>query len=96
MRRSEGTYFICADIQPLGHSDGLQFCRELPARAGVATTNGVGELTKKLEIDEWGIVQTAIYLCGTHALGIVYHGAILPDQVVAGAARAETGGSSLD
>ncbi len=51
----------------------------LPARAGVATTNGVGELTKKLEIDEWGILQTAIYLCGTHALGIVYHGAILAE-----------------
>jgi len=28
----------------------------------------VGELTKKLEIDEWGIIQTSIYLCGTHAL----------------------------
>src|SRR4051794_32997215 len=51
----------------------------LPARAGVSTTNGVGELTKKLEIDEWGIVQTSIYLCGTHALGIVYHGAILAE-----------------
>jgi N-succinyldiaminopimelate aminotransferase len=33
--RSEGTYFICADIRPLGHSDGLRFCRDLPARAGV-------------------------------------------------------------
>ena len=51
----------------------------LPVRAGVATTNGVGELTKKLEIDEWGIVQTAIYLCGTHALGMVYHGAVLAE-----------------
>jgi N-succinyldiaminopimelate aminotransferase len=35
VRRSEGTYFICADIRPLGYSDGLRFCRELPARAGV-------------------------------------------------------------
>jgi len=35
VRRSEGTYFICADVRPLGYSDGLQFCRELPARAGV-------------------------------------------------------------
>jgi len=51
----------------------------LPARAGVATVNGVGELTKKLEIDEWGIVQTAIYLCGTHALGMVYHAAVLEE-----------------
>jgi N-succinyldiaminopimelate aminotransferase len=35
VRRSEGTYFICADIRPLGYSDGLQFCRDLLARAGV-------------------------------------------------------------
>ena len=49
----------------------------LPARAGVATVNGVGELTKKLEIDEWGIIQTAIYLCGTHAVGTVYHAAVM-------------------
>jgi N-succinyldiaminopimelate aminotransferase len=35
VRRSEGTYFICADIRPLGYADGLRFCRELPARAGV-------------------------------------------------------------
>ena len=35
VHRSEGTYFICADIRPLGYSDGLQFCRDLPTRAGV-------------------------------------------------------------
>ena len=45
----------------------------------MATVNGVGELTKKLEIDEWGIIQTAIYLCGTHALGIVYHAAVIAE-----------------
>jgi D-aminopeptidase len=49
----------------------------LPARAGVATVNGVGELTKKLEIDEWGIIQSPVWLCGTHAVGMVYHGAVL-------------------
>ncbi|GAA0795580.1 pyridoxal phosphate-dependent aminotransferase [Spirilliplanes yamanashiensis] len=32
---SEGTYFVTADIRPLGGSDGLDFCRELPGRAGV-------------------------------------------------------------
>ena len=51
----------------------------LPVRAGVATVNGVGELTKKLEIDEWGVIQTGIYLCGTHALGMVYHAAVLAE-----------------
>ncbi len=35
VRRCEGTYFVCADIRPLGYSDGLQFCRGLPERAGV-------------------------------------------------------------
>jgi N-succinyldiaminopimelate aminotransferase len=35
VRRSEGTYFICADVRPLGYSEGLQFCRDLPARSGV-------------------------------------------------------------
>jgi N-succinyldiaminopimelate aminotransferase len=33
--RCEGTYFICADIRPLGYCDGVEFCRELPARTGV-------------------------------------------------------------
>lgn len=30
-----GTYFVCADIRPLGYADGIEFCRGLPARAGV-------------------------------------------------------------
>ena len=49
----------------------------IPARAGVETTNGVGELTAKLEIDEYGIIVTPVWLCGTHAVGTVYHGAVL-------------------
>jgi N-succinyldiaminopimelate aminotransferase len=30
-----GTYFVVADAAPLGATDGLEFCRELPTRAGV-------------------------------------------------------------
>ena len=30
-----GTYFVTADIRPLGAADGYQFCRELPGRCGV-------------------------------------------------------------
>lgn len=30
-----GTYFVTADVRPLGHDDGWEFCRQLPARAGV-------------------------------------------------------------
>jgi N-succinyldiaminopimelate aminotransferase len=33
--RPQGTYFIVTDAAPLGCTDALQFCRELPARAGV-------------------------------------------------------------
>jgi N-succinyldiaminopimelate aminotransferase len=32
---SEGTYFVTADITPLGGSDGADFCRSLPERCGV-------------------------------------------------------------
>ncbi|MEU8609246.1 pyridoxal phosphate-dependent aminotransferase [Actinoplanes sp. NPDC048791] len=32
---SEGTYFVTADITPLGGTDGVDFCRSLPERCGV-------------------------------------------------------------
>jgi N-succinyldiaminopimelate aminotransferase len=31
----EGTYFVTTDIKPLTDQDGMEFCRALPARAGV-------------------------------------------------------------
>ena len=46
----------------------------LPAPAGAAVVNGMGELTGKLEIDERGAIETPVYLCGTHAVGTVYPG----------------------
>lgn len=33
---SAGTYFVCADIRPLGFGDGVAFCRALPEKIGVA------------------------------------------------------------
>jgi N-succinyldiaminopimelate aminotransferase len=36
VRDSEGTYFICADVRPLGYTDGLELCRRLPEKIGVA------------------------------------------------------------
>lgn len=37
-----GTYFVTADIRPLGAEDGMAFCRELPERCGVvAVPNSV-------------------------------------------------------
>ena len=36
VHRSEATYFVCADPRPLGYDDGVEFCRTLPERIGVA------------------------------------------------------------
>ena len=34
---SQGTYFLTTDVTPLGFTDGLEFCRQIPERAhGVA------------------------------------------------------------
>jgi N-succinyldiaminopimelate aminotransferase len=33
--RPAGTYFVTTDVRPLGYADGMEFCRELPHRAGV-------------------------------------------------------------
>ncbi|WP_029290990.1 aminotransferase class I/II-fold pyridoxal phosphate-dependent enzyme [Cellulomonas sp. HZM] len=33
--RPDGTYFVLADARPLGHEDGAELCRALPALAGV-------------------------------------------------------------
>jgi N-succinyldiaminopimelate aminotransferase len=36
VRRPGGTYFVMADIRPLGFDDDVDFCRALPERVGVA------------------------------------------------------------
>jgi D-aminopeptidase len=59
----------------------------LPVAAAVATVNGTGELTAKLEIDEVGIAETPVHLCGTHAVGTVMQAAVTasgrgPEDVV--------------
>jgi N-succinyldiaminopimelate aminotransferase len=33
--RSEGTYFVCADVRGIGFEDGIECCRALPERVGV-------------------------------------------------------------
>ena len=33
--RPQGTYFVMTDIRPLGATDGMEFCLDLPRRAGV-------------------------------------------------------------
>jgi D-aminopeptidase len=50
---------------------------QVPAPAGAASINAMGELTGKLEIDEHGVIKTPVYLCGTHAVGVVHRAAVL-------------------
>ncbi len=47
-----------------------------PLPAGVAVLNGAGELTGSLQVGEWGVVETPIYLTATMAVGRVYDGAV--------------------
>ncbi|HEV7846044.1 MAG TPA: P1 family peptidase [Thermoleophilaceae bacterium] len=47
-----------------------------PFTAGVAVLNGAGELTGALELAEWGLLQTPVYLTATMSLGRVYDGAV--------------------
>jgi D-aminopeptidase len=59
----------------------------LPAPAGMATVNGVGELTASWEIAERGEMLTPVHLCGTHAVGAVAAAAVRasghgPDDVL--------------
>jgi N-succinyldiaminopimelate aminotransferase len=35
VHRPAATYFVTTDIRPLGHTDGIDFCRMLPEKAGV-------------------------------------------------------------
>jgi N-succinyldiaminopimelate aminotransferase len=36
VHQSAGTYFVCADVRPLGFTDGAELCFQLPERIGVA------------------------------------------------------------
>jgi D-aminopeptidase len=47
-----------------------------PVRAGAAVLNGAGEMTGFLQISEWGIVETPIYLTSTMAVGRIFDGAV--------------------
>ena len=47
-----------------------------PIPAGAAVLNGAGELTSFLQVSEWGLIQTPIYLTSTMAVGRVFDGAV--------------------
>jgi D-aminopeptidase len=47
-----------------------------PLAAGVAALNGAGEMTGSLQVREWDLLETPIYLTATMAVGRVYDGAV--------------------
>ncbi|MFN8126586.1 MAG: P1 family peptidase [Candidatus Nanopelagicales bacterium] len=46
-----------------------------PVPAGVAVLNGAGELTGSLQIRDWGVVETPVFLTSTMQVGRVYDAA---------------------
>jgi D-aminopeptidase len=49
---------------------------ERPVPAGAAVLNAAGELTGYLQMSEWGVVETPVYLTATMQVGRVYDGAV--------------------
>jgi D-aminopeptidase len=47
-----------------------------PVPAGVAVLSGTGEMTGSLQIAEWGVFETPVYLTATMSVGRVYDGAV--------------------
>jgi D-aminopeptidase len=47
-----------------------------PLPAGTAVLNGAGEMTGSIEIAEWGVLGSPIYLTATMSVGRVYDGAV--------------------
>ena len=57
-----------------------------PVYAGVAVLNGAGELTGSIQIREWGLMETPVFLTGTPYVGAVYDAAT---RVLGGAPAAD-------
>ena len=55
--------------------DPARLCAE-PVVAGVAVLNGAGEMTSALQIGEWGMIETPIYLTATMSVGRIFDGAV--------------------
>ena len=47
-----------------------------PVPAGVAALNGAGELTGFLQVSEWGLIETPVFLTSTMAVGRIFDGAV--------------------
>jgi D-aminopeptidase len=47
-----------------------------PVPAGAAVLNGAGEMTGFLQVSEWGVIETPVYLTSTMAVGRIFDGAV--------------------
>jgi D-aminopeptidase len=70
----EGRGIARTGVTAIVPGSGSTFRRPVPA--GAATLNGAGELTGFLQISEWGLIETPIYLTSTMAVGRVFDGAV--------------------
>ncbi len=53
---------------------GNPYQSRVPAAAHVL--NGAGEMTGRSQVEEWGVLETPIYLTNTHNVGLVYDAAV--------------------
>ncbi len=51
-------------------------CYEQRVPAAIHVLNGAGEMTGRSQVDEWGVLETPIYLTSTHNVGLVYDAAV--------------------
>jgi D-aminopeptidase len=70
-----GRGVACTGVTAILPSGGESVFRR-PVPAGVAALNGAGELTGFLQISEWGLIETPVYLTSTMAVGRVFDGAV--------------------
>jgi D-aminopeptidase len=63
---------------------------DAPVAAGAAVLNGAGEMTGFLQVSEWGLLETPVYLTATMAVGRVYDGAVAAAAAADPAVGSET------
>jgi D-aminopeptidase len=51
-------------------------CYEQRVPAAAHVLNGAGEMTGRAQVEEWGVLETPIYLTNTHNVGLVYDAAV--------------------
>lgn len=66
----EGRGVARSGVTAIAPGDPATLARE-SLRAGVAVLNGAGEMTGSIQIGEWGVLETPVYLTATVSVGRV-------------------------